>query len=135
MCGSDCGLEPYLYALPALWVGLLYDKSALDAAWDIAKEWTAEEREQLRRDVPKYGLKTPFRRLMVLDIARVVVEIALSGLRRRQKANDRYEDETHYLDALVEVIERSESPSQQLLNRYHTAWNGNIDHIFHECRY
>ena len=135
MRGSDCGLERYLYALPALWVGLLYDSVALDAAWDIVKDWTAEERDQLRREVPKYGLKTPFRRLLVHDIARTVVEIAFSGLRSRQIANDRYEDETHYLDALVEVIESGETEAQKLLNRYHTAWNGNIDYVFQECRY
>ncbi|HET8613327.1 MAG TPA: glutamate--cysteine ligase, partial [Sphingomonas sp.] len=69
MRGADSGPADRIVALPALWAGLLYDRSALDAAWDLVKDWTNEEHEQLRRDVPRLGLKTPFRGGTLADIA------------------------------------------------------------------
>ena len=62
MRGSDTGPWNQLCAMPAFWVGILYDQAALDAAWDFVKDWSEEERDQLRRDVPKYGLQTKFKK-------------------------------------------------------------------------
>jgi len=56
MRGADAGPLPNLLALPALWVGILYDDAVLDAAWDMVKDWSAAERQQLRDDVPRLGL-------------------------------------------------------------------------------
>src|SRR5437868_180710 len=59
MRGADGGPWNKICALPALWVGLLYEQGALDAAWDEVKPWTIEERQRLRDDVPKLGLAAP----------------------------------------------------------------------------
>src|SRR3546814_9009664 len=61
MRGADGGPWHRLCALPALWVGLLYDDTALDAAWDLCKGWSAEELARLRDGVRRHALKTPFR--------------------------------------------------------------------------
>ena len=67
MRGADSGPWRRLPALPAFWVGLLYDDDSLDAAWDLVKDWTAEERQKLRDDVPKLGFKAEIRDRSVLD--------------------------------------------------------------------
>ena len=61
MRGSDGGPWRVLPSLPAFWCGILYDDDSLNAAWDIAKDWTAEERQKLRDDVPRLGFKATIR--------------------------------------------------------------------------
>ncbi len=85
MRGADGGPWRRICALPAFWVGLMYDQASLDGAWDIVKDWTAEERQALRDAVPRTALATPFRNRTVLDIAREVVAIARDGLKRRAR--------------------------------------------------
>jgi glutamate--cysteine ligase len=58
MRGADSGPWNRLCALPAFWVGLLYDDAALDAAWDLVKDFSLAERNALRDGVPKHALKT-----------------------------------------------------------------------------
>ena len=76
MRGADGGPWRRLCALPALWVGLLYDQGALDAAWDLVKGWTPEEHQALRAEVPRHAFKTVFRDRTVGDLAREVLAIA-----------------------------------------------------------
>src|SRR6201995_2000527 len=85
MRGADSGPWRRLPALPALWVGLLYDDEALDAAWDLVKHWTAEERQQLRDEVPRRGFNATIRNTTVLELARRSVDIARHGLARRDR--------------------------------------------------
>ena len=93
MRGADGGPWNRICALPALWVGLLYDQAALDAAWDLVKDWDMEEREALRDAVPKLALDAPLpgggtlRDLAreVLDIARRASARAPISTRRRQR--------------------------------------------------
>jgi glutamate--cysteine ligase len=101
--GADSGPWQRICALPALWVGLLYDAQALDAAWELVKDWTADEREALRNAVPKSALQTPFRDTTVQHIARDVLQIARRGLRARRRINAASQDEGIYLDPLDEV--------------------------------
>src|SRR5574338_937867 len=76
MRGADGGPWGRLCALPAFWVGLLYDDAALDAAWDLVKDFSLAERHALRDGVPKHALKLPFRGGTVRDLAREAVKIA-----------------------------------------------------------
>ncbi|MGH9806995.1 MAG: glutamate--cysteine ligase, partial [Terriglobia bacterium] len=119
-----------LCALPALWVGLLYDSEALDQACALIADWTAAERQALRDSVPRLGLATPFRRSTLLDIAREVVTIALGGLRRRARVGRNGEDERKALEPLLETLEAGRSPADRLLADYRGAWRGNIDRLF-----
>src|SRR5690606_36491874 len=91
-------------ALPAFWTGLLYDSTALDAAWDLVKGWTAEEREALREGVPRGALKTRFRRHTALDLAREATAIAASGLKNRNRRNGRGEDERIFLEPVESIV-------------------------------
>ena len=132
MRGADGGRWRRICALPAFWVGLLYDKTALDAAWDLVKDWTAEERDRLRRDVPRAGFTARFRGTDVLTLARQTVAIARAGLAAR-RLNDRAgRDETGYLEPLEEGVASGRTPADELLARYETAWNGRVDPLFAE---
>jgi glutamate--cysteine ligase len=132
MRGADSGPWQRICALPALWVGLLYDEQALDAAWHLVKDWTAEEREELRNAVPKTALATRFRSASVQDVAREVLRIARRGLRARRRINAASQDEAVYLDPLDEVALTGRTLADILIERYEGAWNGEIDHVFEE---
>ena len=135
MRGADGGPWGRLCALPALWVGLLYSQSALDAAWDLVKDFTLEEHNQLRTDVPKMALKTPFRGGTVGDLAGRVLEIAQAGLRNRARFDGGGSDEGGFLDPLIEIQQSGRAPAEELLERYAAAWGGSVDPVFSEQAY
>jgi len=130
MRGADGGPWEGICALPALWTGLLYDGEALDAAWDLVKAWTAEERETLRRRVPETALSTPFRSVTVLDIAREVTEIARLGLKKRNRLNWEGADESVFLGPIHHTLRTGKTPAERLLDLYHGEWGGDISRVF-----
>jgi glutamate--cysteine ligase len=135
MRGADGGPWNRLCALPAFWVGLLYDQTALDAAWDLVKDFTREERHALRDGVPKHALKLPFRGGSVRDLAAEAVKIAAHGLQRRARVNGSGGDESIFLDALVQIVEANQTPAERKLELFNGEWNGNIDPVFREFAY
>jgi glutamate--cysteine ligase len=134
MRGADSGPWRNLCALPALWAGLLYDQSSLDAAYDLVKDWTAEERQQLRNDVPRLGLKTPFRGGTVRDVAGAALDISAAGLKARAYSN-LFDDESSFLRPLREFAERGQCAADALLARYHGEWGGDVTPVFAENAY
>jgi glutamate--cysteine ligase len=135
MRGADGGPWRRLPAHPAYWVGLLYDDAALDAAWDICKEWTADERQKLRDDVPRLGFKATIRGRTVLDLARETMAIAEEGLRQRKRLDKDGRDEGLFLEPLKEFVERGITPAEELLEKYHGAWEGSVEPVFAEYAY
>jgi len=135
MRGADGGPWRRLCALPALWVGLLYDRVALDQASQLIKDWSAEERAALRRDVPRSGLETSFRNRCVRDLARDMLTIAQGGLRRRAAVDGTREDETHYLDTLFAITGSGRTLATELLDHYHSDWNRSVDPAFEAYAY
>jgi glutamate--cysteine ligase len=135
MRGADSGPWQRLCALPALWVGLLYDQAALDAAWDLCKDWTMPERQQLRADVPRTALRTRFRDGTVQDLARQVLAIARAGLKRRAVLDKRDRDEQRFLDILDEIAAGGRCPAEEKLALYNGRWRGSVDPVFTEFAY
>jgi glutamate--cysteine ligase len=133
MRGADTGPRGMLCALPAFWVGLLYDDGALDAAAALVADWTTEERDALRKAVPKTALKTPFRGRTVLDMAREALAISRSGLKARARKGWIDADETSYLDALDRVVTRGTTEAEELLKRYEGPWRGDVSRAFEDC--
>jgi glutamate--cysteine ligase len=133
MRGADMGDEGAVNALSALWVGLLYDEVALDAALELVADWTAAERQEMRDAVPRTAIHTPFRGGTVADIARRVVDIARGGLVRRARLNAAGADESIYLTPLDETLDLGKTPAERWLDRYHGAWNGDLTRIFDEA--
>jgi glutamate--cysteine ligase len=131
MRGADGGPWDQICALPAFWVGLLYDQGALDAAWDLVKDWDMDGRERLRSSVPKLGLDAPLPGGGKLkDIAGEVLDIARSGLRARGRLNAVGENETGFLAPLEEIVRSGKVPAQRLLDRFHGEWGGDISRIY-----
>ena len=133
--GTDGGPWGRLCALPALWVGLLYDGAARAAAWSLVKDWTAEERETLRQEVPRLGFATPFRRHTIGELAREVLEIADAGLKARARPGKTTADETEYLAPLHEVVAAGRTHADELLEKFNGEWRGSVDPIYTEFAY
>ncbi|MGL4965964.1 MAG: glutamate--cysteine ligase [Inquilinus sp.] len=130
MRGADAGPWSRLCALPALWVGLLYDGAALDAAWDLVKDWTTEERAALRRDVPRLGLATRFRGGTVRDVALQVLAIARGGLAARAATDAIGGTEEGFLNDLQRIADSGETQASEMLRRYEAEWGGSVDPVF-----
>lgn len=135
MRGADGGPWGRLCALPALWVGLLYDPTALDAAWELTKDWTIEEHDYLRAQVPAQALATPFRGVTVGDLALDALEIAHEGLARRKRLDGVGLDETRFLKPLFQIAESNLTPAEDLLFAYERRWKGCVDPVFTEYAY
>lgn len=136
MRGADGGPWNRICALPALWVGLLYDEGALDAAWDLVKNWTLDGRQTLRDSVPRLGLAAPLPGGGTLrDIAGAVLDIATLGLRARARTNAAGDDETGFLEPLREIVRSGKVPAEQLLERYHGAWGGDVSKVYAEASF
>jgi glutamate--cysteine ligase len=135
MRGADTGPWDELCALPAFWVGLLYDQSALDAAWDYVKDWSEEERQSLRVDVARHGFQTPFRDKTLQDIAKDILEISRAGLNARNKLNAHGENETVFLQDLDRMALLGESNADRLIRQFKGAWDYDIFRTYKECIY
>ena len=137
MRGADGGPWRRICALPALWVGLLYNGAALDAAWDLCSDWTAEERDKLRHDAGKYGIRAEIRGRPLRDIAREALAIAEAGLKSRARSGSggMVPDETHFLNPLHEIVAIGESAADELLARYAGVWEGDLDRIYNDFSY
>jgi glutamate--cysteine ligase len=135
MRGADGGPWDQLCALPAFWVGLLYHRPSLDAAWELARHWTLEERLQLRHDVPRLGLQAAVRGRSVQRIALDLMELANQGLRARGRLNSAGDNETVFLKPLQETAESGKTPAEIKLERYAGPWKRSVDPAFTEFAY
>jgi glutamate--cysteine ligase len=136
MRGADGGRWGRICALPALWVGLLYDDAALDAAWDLVHNWTMEERLALRNAVPRLALDAPIPGGGKLkDIAGQVLDIAASGLNARGRFNASGDNESGFLDPLRAIVRTGKVPAQVLLDRFNGEWGGDISRVYEEAKF
>ncbi|CAN1300792.1 Glutamate--cysteine ligase, chloroplastic [Linum perenne] len=129
MRGADGGPWRRLCALPAFWVGLLYDEVSLQNVLDMVADWTPEERQMLRDKVPRTGLKTPFRDGYLRHIAEDVVKLARDGLERRGFK------EVGFLNEVAEVVRTGVTPAERLLELYNGKWGQSVDPVFEELLY
>ncbi len=137
MRGADGGPWRSLCALPALWVGLCYNQSSLDAAWDLVKTWTSQTREELRVEAANKGLHCKVGNIKMIELAREVIAIANEGLKARciPSSNLKFPDETHFLDALNEVVESERTAADKLIELYRNNWNQDVSKVFDQHSY
>lgn len=135
MRGADGGVWSRLCALPALWTGLLYEQSSLEAASDLIRDWSYDEMVSMRGDVARQGLAAPWRKGTVRELAAKAVEIADKGLKTRNRLSRSGDTEQGFLEVLHAAIERNETPADALLRLYHGDWQGKIDEVFKAAAY
>jgi glutamate--cysteine ligase len=135
MRGADSGPWRRLCALPAFWTGIFYDQAALDGAWELVKDWTAEERQKLRDDVPRQALRAMIRGRSVQDIAGDVLKLSRAGLEARGQLGCKGKTEAAFLDVLDETVITGKTAAENLLALYRGNWNGNIDRVYRDFSY
>jgi len=135
MRGADGGAWRRICGLPAMWVGILYDDVALDAAWDMVKDWTTEERQAMRDGVGRQAFKTPFRSTTVWELAQRMLEISAEGLKRRAAHDAIGMTEEGFLVPLREMVNRGYTRAEELLQLYRTDWGKDLDQIFTEYNF
>jgi glutamate--cysteine ligase len=126
MRGADAGPPDMLKALPAFWVGLLYDPATLEAVWDLVKGWNAEERQALRDVVPRQGLAALVKGRSLQAVARDVLALSAQGLKARGLG------EEVYLAPLEAITASGQTRAHLLLARYGSDWRAQADRIFTE---
>jgi glutamate--cysteine ligase len=124
MRGADCGDVPHIVALPAFWVGLMYDQTALDAAWDLVKGFDAETREALRVAASVDGIAGRVGAVKIADLARAAVALSHAGLAGRGLGEERY------LEPLVATLESGQTQADRWLSLYHGEWGGDLSRIY-----
>ncbi|WP_262689556.1 glutamate--cysteine ligase [Kordiimonas aestuarii] len=135
MRGADGGPWSRLCALPALWVGLLYDTEAQDAARQLTKSWSADDVAQMRDDVPKMGLMTEIHGRDFAALAKEVLTIADKGLRNRARLSSSGETEQGFLNSLWESAESGMTPADQILHKLNGVWGGDATRVFDALSY
>jgi glutamate--cysteine ligase len=135
MRGADGGPWRRLPALPAYWVGILYDDDSLQAAWDLVKDWTAAERQKLRDEVPRLGFAATIAGQSVLQLAKTTIALAGHGLARRRRLDARGQDERRFLRPIEEYVGRGITPAEELLAKFHGPWDGSVEPVFKEYAY
>jgi glutamate--cysteine ligase len=135
MRGADVGDLDHIVALSAFWTGLLYDEAALDGAWDLVRSWSAEQREQLRAEVPKLALKARIAGRTAQDVARDALALSAAGLKRRACPDEAGRDETRHLAYAQEIVSSGRTAAERLLERYHGEWGGSVRPAFAECAF
>jgi glutamate--cysteine ligase len=133
MRGADVGGPEHIAALSAFWTGILYDKTALDEAWNLVSEWSAADRNAMRADVPKLALNATIGGRPLRDVARHALALSRAGLKRRAFLDEKGRDEAHHLDYAQHVVDSGKTPAERLLEKYHGAWRGSVLPAFNEC--
>jgi len=132
MRGADGVPWGRLPALPAFWVGLLYDDLSLDSAWEIVRHWNAHERQALRDDVPRFGFKARIRDRYLFEIAKECLALSYAGLRRRGHIDHVGRDETRHLEPLERIIDGGRTPAEEMLEKFNGPWGGSVEPAYKE---
>ncbi len=127
MRGADAGAPAFLDALPAFWVGLLYDDAAQKAARALTKGWSVAEMRALREAVPAQALQARIAGRDLRDVAREVLAIARDGLKARGAG------EEMFLDPLDAVVATGQTQADRWLERCETVWGGDVSKVFDEA--
>ncbi len=135
MRGADGGPWDIICALPAFWVGLLYDQGVLDQAWQMVKDWSRADHEYLRAEVPRTALRAEFQGRTMQALAKDVLALSREGLERRAVLDSRGKDESHFLDPLDAIADSGKTPAEGLLEAYDGYWEGDIDNLFADIAY
>ncbi len=130
MRGADGGPWDRICALPAIWVGLLYDESALKASEEIAKKITYEEVIEATNLAAKVGLKGKIGKFKLNEITSEILNISKSGLHNRNEVNSIGENETGYLSPLFAMLEAKRTLADEMLESYYSSWNKRIEMAF-----
>lgn len=135
MRGADGGPWRRICALPAFWVGLLYDDAAMTAAEEITRDWTYQDVLALRDAVPVEGLTAKIAGRPLMEVARDILSVSTQGLKARNRLNGEGQDESVFLQPLEEILAKKKVLAEELLSLYHGRWNGSVEPVFDEYQY
>ena len=132
MRGADGGPWRRICALSAFWVGLLYDETALDACEELTKALDYDAINAMRDSVPRDGFAAKCGKQTVLQISKELLEISRKGLVARAQLSQEGHDESHFLAPLEESVAFGKTRAEEMLIKYNSVWDKDIERIFEE---
>jgi len=117
MRGADCGPQEMLMALPAFWVGLLYDTVAQEEALQLIREWSIDQIMTIYKKAPQEGLARIINNRTLQEVAKEVLAISTRGLQRRAKIEGG-QDESCYLEPLLEIAETGRTVATKMIEYF-----------------
>ncbi len=102
-------------AFSALVKGILYNEDAMDAAWDLVRDFSWEKRNELRKSVPERGLAE------IAGIAKELVAIAGVSLC----------GEAVYLEKLKELLSDNKTPADVIIMNWGSDWKKELKNLIH----
>src|SRR5437773_8698398 len=124
-----------MLALPALVKGVFYTQDCLEAAWDLVKRWSFEERLELWREVHREALLARFEGIKVIELARELYAIAEEGLRRQQALDRAGRDERVYLERMGEQLAMGRSPARVIAEKWSGEWDRRVERLIAFAEY
>lgn len=135
MRGADGGPVPALCALPAFWVGLLYDSDAQAEAKALTEKWSLADMAHMRDNVPMMGLETDIQSQTFQELAKQVLAISDRGLRNRARLSSSGDTEQGFLNSVWEVAESGMTIADRILQDLNGKWGGDVSKVFEDYRY
>jgi len=132
---ADSQPPELMVAVPALVKGVFYEDDCLEAAWDLIKRWTWEERLAAYHDAHRRGLQAKVKGIAFAELARELIAIAEEGLRRQHALDERDQDETIHLDRIRELVRRGLCPADLVIEKWKGAWGGDVRRMIGETAY
>ena len=133
--GADAGSWSRTCALPAFWVGILYDQDCLEAAEKICKNWNFNDIKNLSQEVSVSGLNTRIKNSNLLDLSKEFIAISKEGLRKRGIRDSAGQDETGYVGVLEEIVTLGKTPAETMIDNFTNKWNEDINKLIKGLSY
>lgn len=128
--GTDGGPWSSVCALPAFWVGLLYDSKNVDMLYEMIETWTNIDRTNFYIDVAKFGMKAKApKKKNIVDLIEKLLTLSKNGLDRRAIFKNK-ESESKFLEPLFDILNRGESQAEIWVDLFKNSWSQDINNIY-----
>lgn len=116
----DCVGKNLQYSVPAIYKGILYNKTAIEEVENLLKDFEYKDFSELRYNVPKTALNTQIGKYLVKDFAKEILYIAEKSLIEMNTGEEKF------LDPIKEYTLQGMCPADIIIKNWYGIWNKDI---------